>query len=87
MLQVSIERVPDAEHRVAGVKREIEDDLFELGGIRFHMRGFWIEAQDYVHVFADYGPQQPLALPYQNIQIQNSGPQYLAMAEGEEPRS
>src|SRR5688572_25673415 len=72
-------------HGVAGICREVQQYLFDLGPVGFDASHLAVQTQDQLNVFADQSAQDLLQATDDLVQFHDLGPQQLLAAEGQKP--
>jgi hypothetical protein len=76
--------LPSLGHGVAGIDREIHNDLLHLAGVRADGAEILRPADDQLDVLADKAGQQPAHFFHDVIQVHDVGLQNLQTAESQE---
>jgi hypothetical protein len=75
---------PAMRHGIAGVDRQVHDDLLDLSGIGFDRADVRARNHDQVDVFADQPSQHFHVFRDYAVQVNDLGSQHLLAAEGQQ---
>ncbi len=71
-------------HSIAGIDRQVHDDLHDLPWVRLDFRQRGVEQYFLLDIFSHQALQHFLVLSYQRVQVHHFGLEYLPAAEGKQ---